>query len=82
MNETIQKQAGIVALGEGKGYITLSKAQMKNLKINLGDTVSFTINKTLQNLGLEFPFEFEEVVCQELEKLSYMSTLYHLKSNA
>ncbi len=49
MNETIQKQAGIVVLGEGKGYVTLSKARMKilnvNLKINPGDTVSLTINK-------------------------------------
>jgi hypothetical protein len=60
VNETIQKQAGIVVLGEGKGYTTLSKAQLKNLnvklKINPGDTVSFTINKNTSEFRFGIPF--------------------------
>ena len=67
MNETIQKQAGIVVLGEGKGYITLSKARMKILNVNLGEKVSFTLEKNSTELGQEFPLELEEVLRQDPE---------------
>jgi hypothetical protein len=67
INDSIEWQAGIVALGEGKGYITLSKARMKSLDVHLGDTLSFTLTKDTSEYGHEYPRELEEVLLQDPE---------------
>lgn len=67
LNKTIEWQAGIVALGEGKGYITVSKERMKKLGITLYDQVEVTLEKDLSEYGHEFPIELEEVLIQDPE---------------
>lgn len=67
VNDVVEWQAGIVALGEGKGYITLSKARMKTLDKHLGDTLTFTLTKDTSAYGHEFPLELEEVLQQDPE---------------
>lgn len=63
----IEWQAGIVALGEGKGYITLSGARMKKLGVHFGDEISFTLEPDDSKYGMEMAVEFEEVLKQDPE---------------
>lgn len=67
MNESVNWQAGIVALGEGKGYITISKERMKMLGVHLGDTLKFSLSKDNSEYGHEFPLELQEVLKQDSE---------------
>jgi hypothetical protein len=60
-------QGGVVALGEGKGYITISKARMKTLDLHEGDKVSFSLTKDTNEYGHELPIEFQEVLIQDPE---------------
>jgi hypothetical protein len=39
LNDSITWQGGVVALGDGDGYITLSKARMQQLNLRLDDKV-------------------------------------------
>lgn len=75
VNEKVEWQAGIVALGEGKGYITLSKARMKTLDVHLGDNLTFTLTKDTSEYGHEFPRELEEVLRQDPEAKHRFETL-------
>lgn len=70
VNGLVNWQAGIVALGEGKGYIALSKERMKKLGVNYGDTVTVELTKDTSTYGHEFPKEFEEVLLQDPEAKS------------
>lgn len=67
LNNQIEWQAGIVALGEGKGYITLSNARMKKLNLHFLDTVSITLQKDNSEFGFDMPIELIEVFNQSLE---------------
>lgn len=75
VNDKIEWQAGIVALGEGKGYITLSKARMKELGVQLEDKVNFTLTKDHSEYGHEFPLELQEVFTQDPEARSRFTAL-------
>jgi hypothetical protein len=61
----LEWQAGIVALGEGNGYITLSRSRMKKLGVHLGDNIICTLEKDNSEFGHEFPIEFQEVLNQD-----------------
>jgi hypothetical protein len=65
--EKLKWQGGIVALGEGSGYITFSKSRMKTLNLHEGETVVCTIEKDNSEYGHEFPIEFQEVLAQDPE---------------
>lgn len=70
INDLVSWQGGIVALGEGKGYVAISKERMKKLNVNYGDTVSVKLVKDTSEYGHEFPKEFEEVLLQDPEAKS------------
>lgn len=65
IGDRISWQGGIVALGEGSGYITFSKARMKALDVHLGDKVKCTLEKDHSEFGHDFPIEFQEVLAQD-----------------
>lgn len=60
-------QAGIVALGEGRGYITLSKARMKKLDLHFHDEIEFQIEPDDSEFGMEMAEEFAEILKQDPE---------------
>ena len=62
--QNISWQAGIVALGEGAGYITLSKARMK-LGLVFGETIEFELTEDDSEYGIEMAEEFEEILNQD-----------------
>ncbi len=67
VNDTITWQGGIVVYGEGFGYVTFSKARMKQLNVLEGDTVSVELQKDTSEFGHEFPEELEIVLAQDPE---------------
>lgn len=67
INQQVKWQGGVVALGEGKGYVAVSKARMKELDIHFGDEVSIEFTKDYSEFGHEFPLELNEVLKQDPE---------------
>lgn len=65
INQQIEWQGGVVALGEGKGYIAVSKARMKELDLHFGDEVNVEFTKDFSDFGHEFPIELNEVLKQD-----------------
>lgn len=55
-------QGGIVALGEGNGYITVSAARMKKMDIHFGEEVEVQLVKDESEYGIEVAPEFLAVL--------------------
>lgn len=67
INGKIEWHAGTVALGKQQAYITLSKARMKQLNVELGDTIHVELTKDHHEHGFPIPIEFQEVLNQDTE---------------
>lgn len=67
INNSERWQAGAVALGEGKGYITVKKAILKKNGLRVGDTVTVHLEKDESEFGMEFPEELKELLHQDPE---------------
>jgi hypothetical protein len=65
INQKVEWQGGVVALGEGKGYIAVSKARMKELDIHFGDEVNVEFTKDFSEFGHAFPIELNEILKQD-----------------
>jgi len=67
INNSVKWQAGSVSLGDESAYITLSKERMKELDVDLFDTVNVTLIRDYSEYGFEVPVEFTEVLHQDPE---------------
>lgn len=67
VNNTLQYQGGIVALGEGNGYISINKARLKQLGLKAGDVVDFTLENDESEFGMTIPEELQEMFNQDDE---------------
>lgn len=65
VNHIEKWNAGIVALGDGMGYITISNARIKKLKLLLDDSIDVLIEKDNSEFGHEFPIELTEYFNQD-----------------
>lgn len=64
-----------MVLGEGKSYITISKARMKELDVSLEDEITIELKKDNSQFGMDVPVEFQEVLAQDSEANSRFSQL-------
>ena len=60
-------QGGLVALGGGKGYVTLSKARLKVLGKAAGDAVGVVFTADRSKFGMEYPDELRVLLAQNGE---------------
>ncbi|MDB5274157.1 MAG: hypothetical protein JWO58_2524 [Chitinophagaceae bacterium] len=67
INNQLTFQCGIVALGEGKGYISLNAKRLKELKLKKGDKVQVVLKNDDSEFGAEIPEELVEVFAQDKE---------------
>lgn len=67
VNQALTFQCGLMALGEGKAYISISKKRMQQLDVSLHDTVAVTLEKDDSAYGTEMPEELEELLHQDEE---------------
>jgi hypothetical protein len=66
INDQVKWQGGSVALGNGSGYITLSKDRMKKLSVVFGDTIRIVLERDFSEYGFDVPIEFQEVLNQDI----------------
>lgn len=67
VNGKVKFQCGLMALGEGKAYISISKKRMQELGVKLEDTVTVKLEKDDSTYGTEMPAEMEELLRQDEE---------------
>ncbi|MCO5144454.1 MAG: YdeI/OmpD-associated family protein [Oligoflexia bacterium] len=67
LNKEIEFHAGFMPLGKGESYIMLSKARMKPLGLQYGDTVDVEIKKDQSKYGLPMPEELQTVLDLDTE---------------
>ncbi len=67
VNGKLRFQGGLVALGGGKGYVSISKARMKELGAKAGDTVSLELSVDRSKFGMEYPEELRALFAQDPE---------------
>ena len=65
LNNELSFQCGIVALGNGKGYITVNNKRLKQLELALGDAVSVNLKIDNSQYGMEVPLELKELLNQD-----------------
>jgi hypothetical protein len=66
-NSKSKFQCGMMALGEGRGYITLSKKKMKDFSVALGDSIKVILEPDSSEFGMEVPEELIEIFAQDPE---------------
>ncbi|MBC7485901.1 MAG: DUF1905 domain-containing protein [Cytophagaceae bacterium] len=67
LNNKLTFQCGIVALGEGKGYISLNAKRLAELNLKKGNTVEVLLKKDDSEFGAKVPEELAEVFAQDQE---------------
>lgn len=65
VNNQVTWQGGTVSLGNNTAYITFSQARMKEIGVDLGDTVTVALVKNRSEYGFDVPEEFAEVLKQD-----------------
>jgi hypothetical protein len=67
LNNKLTFQCGIVALGEGKGYISINAKRLATLNLKKGDKVDVQLKKDDSEFGADVPEELAEVFAQDQE---------------
>ena len=67
VNSQITFQCGLVSLGEGAAYISINQKRMKQLGVEVGDTVTVKLEKDESEYGVEVPEELTELFAQDDE---------------
>lgn len=72
VNDTVKFQCGLVALGEGKAYITLSKKRIKELGLDVkkdltGTKIKVSLTEDKSEYGTQMPEELKELLNQDEE---------------
>jgi uncharacterized protein YdeI (YjbR/CyaY-like superfamily) len=75
LDNKVQWQAGILALGEGNGLITIQKDRLKKIGKTLGDSVIVQLQKDESEFGVPVPEEIQEYWIQVPESKDRFDTL-------
>jgi hypothetical protein len=65
INNSEKWHAGVVALGEGKGYITVKQAILKKNGLKRGDIVTVNLEIDDSEFGMPIPEELTELLSQD-----------------
>ncbi len=75
LNSSEKFHCGLVALGEGRGYIIVNKKRLKSLHLKQGDEVQVYIEPDPSKYGMEMPEELEALLEQDEEGSAVFETL-------
>jgi hypothetical protein len=75
VNNKVNWRGGSTVLGEGRSYISISKARMKELNVELDDEISIELEKDYSEFGMDVPVEFQEILHQDPEANARFSVL-------
>lgn len=65
LNKKISFSAGLMAHGQGAGYIMLSKARMKKAGVTLNKKITIELKLDRSRYGMEMPAELKEILKQD-----------------
>ena len=65
INNCLTFQGGLVALGNGSGYISVNNKRLKQLGLKAGTEVWVKLEKDESKYGMEMPEELEELLAQD-----------------
>jgi hypothetical protein len=66
LNKKEKFQCGFMSLGNGDAYITLNKARMKKLKLQIGDQVKVFLELDQSEYGMDMCEELQEIFRQDI----------------
>ncbi len=66
---------GMVAYGDGKGYIILNKKKLKQFDLKVGDEAELTLEPDHSKYGMEVPEELQELLEQDDEGREFFENL-------
>jgi hypothetical protein len=75
VNEFPAFHCGMVAFGEGQGYISINKKRRENFGLNLGDEVSLQLQIDYSKYGMEMSEELEALLQQDVEGADLFESL-------
>ena len=67
VNKTVKFQCGLIALGEGKAYISINSKRMKEVGVGFGDSVDVILTEDNSEFGIDIPEELAELFRQDPE---------------
>lgn len=67
VNDSLTFQGGFVSLGNGDAYISINQKRMKELGVEIGDTVELKLEKDKSEYGVPVPEELIELFAQDEE---------------
>lgn len=66
---------GLVAFGNGRGYITINKKRLKEYYLSIGDKILLELKHDHSKYGVEVPEEFEVLLEQDREGATLFESL-------
>lgn len=67
VNGALRFQSGLMALGEGKAYISINSKRMKEAGVAYGENVRVTLSEDQSEYGVDVPEELAELFRQDPE---------------
>ncbi len=67
INEKVRYSCGLMALSEGRAYISINKKRMTDLQLKLGSMIDVVLEPDTSTFGMEVPEELEELLKQDPE---------------
>ncbi len=67
VNGNSEFHCGLVAYGEGRGYISINKKRMKKFGISFGEEVEIMLREDTSKYGMEISEELEALLEQDVE---------------
>ncbi len=67
VNKTLSFQCGLIALSEGRAYISINSKRMKTLGVERGSEVAIALTEDVSEFGVEVCAEVEELFKQDPE---------------
>ena len=67
VNDAITFQCGLVALGNGSGYLSINARRMKQLGLKFGNKVTVKLEKDVSKYGMNMSEELTELLSQDKE---------------
>ena len=69
INNTLTFQGGLVALGNGSGYVSINMSRLKKLGLKFKDEVNISLQKDESEYGMSLSDELKELLAQDEEGL-------------
>lgn len=75
INNKLTFQGGLVALGNGSGYVSINASRLKKLGLKFNDAITVSLKKDYSEYGMEMSEELKELLAQDVEGMRRFNML-------